>query len=174
VTTGSSVFSTLLFHQLIPPREVLRSNLAPDRQYQRTTTTTPALNYDASSSGVFTWMLLGATSSKQTRTVKPIISVGHTDNRISYQCATHTKFYYQCGPHWYEILLSVCLSLFAHKRPSPFLYTYPTKKLFKSVYYQFIEKDFHFGAAVAIDVTSLHPVYRNLFMAYQLVTNLVT
>jgi len=39
VTTGSSVFSTLLFHQLIPPREVLRSNLAPDRQYQRTTTT---------------------------------------------------------------------------------------------------------------------------------------
>jgi len=33
------VFSTLLFHQLIPPREVLRSNLAPDRQYQRTTTT---------------------------------------------------------------------------------------------------------------------------------------
>jgi len=38
VTTGSSVFSTLLFHQLIPPREVLRSNLAPDRQYQRTTT----------------------------------------------------------------------------------------------------------------------------------------
>jgi len=40
VTTGSSVFSTLLFHQLIPPREVLRSNLAPDRQYRRTTTTT--------------------------------------------------------------------------------------------------------------------------------------
>ena len=39
VTTGSSVFSTLLFHQLIPPREVLRSNLAPDRQYQRTTKT---------------------------------------------------------------------------------------------------------------------------------------
>jgi len=39
VTTGSSVFSTLLFHQLIPPREILRSNLAPDRQYQRTTTT---------------------------------------------------------------------------------------------------------------------------------------
>jgi len=43
VTTGSSVFSTLLFHQLIPPREVLRSNLAPDRQYQRTTTTTTCL-----------------------------------------------------------------------------------------------------------------------------------
>jgi len=34
------VFSTLLFHQLIPPREILRSNLAPDRQYQTTTTTT--------------------------------------------------------------------------------------------------------------------------------------
>jgi len=39
VTTGSSVFSTLLFHQMIPPREILRSNLAPDRQYQTTTTT---------------------------------------------------------------------------------------------------------------------------------------
>jgi len=40
VTTGSSVFSTLLFHQLIPPRDVL----APDRQYQRTTTTTTTTN----------------------------------------------------------------------------------------------------------------------------------
>jgi len=39
VTTGSSVFPTSLFYQLIPPREVLRSNLAPYRQYQRTTTT---------------------------------------------------------------------------------------------------------------------------------------
>ena len=50
VTTGSSVFPTLLFYQLIPPREVLfytvvlRSNLAPDRQYQRTTTTTSLLS----------------------------------------------------------------------------------------------------------------------------------
>ena len=40
VTTGSSVFPTSLFYQLIPPREALRSNLAPDRQYQTTTTTT--------------------------------------------------------------------------------------------------------------------------------------
>jgi len=45
VTTGSSVFSTLLFHQLIPPREILRSNLAPDRQYQTTTTTTVRFVY---------------------------------------------------------------------------------------------------------------------------------
>jgi len=49
VTTGSSVFSTLLFHQLIPPREVLRSNLAPDRQYQRTTTTKFLMIYVSSS-----------------------------------------------------------------------------------------------------------------------------
>jgi len=35
VTTGSSVFPISLFYQLIPPREVLRSNLAPyNRQYQ--------------------------------------------------------------------------------------------------------------------------------------------
>jgi len=40
VTTGSSVFPTSLFYQLIPPREVLQSNLVPYRQYQRTTTTT--------------------------------------------------------------------------------------------------------------------------------------
>ena len=44
--------------------------------------------------------------------VKPIISVGHTDNRISYQCATlmrnfiisvaqtDTKFYYQSVFHF--------------------------------------------------------------------------
>jgi len=38
VTTGSSVFPTSLFYQLIPPREVLRSNRAPYRQYQRRTT----------------------------------------------------------------------------------------------------------------------------------------
>ena len=45
VTTGSSVFPTSLFYQLIPPREVLRNNLAPYRQYQRTTTITPAYIY---------------------------------------------------------------------------------------------------------------------------------
>jgi len=40
VTTRSSVFPTSVFCPLIPPREVLRSNLVPYRQYQRTTTTT--------------------------------------------------------------------------------------------------------------------------------------
>jgi len=66
-------------------------------------------------------------------------------NHPVYSCTANLrKTYYQCGPHlsvwatliiefrisvphWYEILLSVRLSLFAHKRPSPFFYTHPTK-----------------------------------------------
>jgi len=48
--------------------------------------------------------------------IKPIISVGHTD----------TKCYYQCGN---SVTICLFLSVFAHKRPSPFFCTYPTKTL---------------------------------------------
>ena len=69
------------------------------------------------------------------------ISVQHIRNFIISVAHTDTKFYYQSVFHFSPT-----------KDLAPFSIHTPQKSSLKAIYYQFIEKDFHFGAAVAIDM----------------------